>query len=427
METVFAVKEIRQKERLQRERMFARLFAAAALLLLALIGKIRQLTGAVNGSAGCGMLIAALLLLALAVLPAVRRAAKTGERKPAKPFGTVMRLVNTMVMYAFSLVGAILFPQYAPVATTGAHEVETATYTWTDESRPETYTDAGEDRAVTVEFFYPADEGSYPFVVFSHGAGGMIDSNYSTCSELASNGYVVASVAHPYHAIYVKDTNGKITPVDMEFMAMANGKAETLSDEEKLAMYADWMEIRTGDLNFVLDTALAKSADGEEGAFARIDSDKIGVFGHSLGGAASAELGRTREDVDAVIVLEGTMLGEYARAELTDGAFVYDDTPYPVPLLDANSRMQYDAAEEDGNYVNLSVVENAADAREVVFNDAAHMNFCDLPLVSPPLAALFGTGEVDARECIENVNGMTLEFFDHYLKGEPELAIPDEY
>lgn len=42
--------------------------------------------------------------------------------------------------------------------------------------------------------------------------------NYSTCTELASHGYVVSSIGHPYHAMYVEDVNGRKTFVDMNFV-----------------------------------------------------------------------------------------------------------------------------------------------------------------------------------------------------------------
>lgn len=55
------------------------------------------------------------------------------------------------------------------------------------------------------------------------------------------------------------------------------------------------------------------------------------------------------------------------------------------------------------------------------------MNFTDLPLFSPPLASLLGTGNVDARECIETMNSIILQFFDYYLKGQGELSIAPKY
>ena len=57
------------------------------------------------------------------------------------------------------------------------------------------------------------------------------------------------------------------------------------------------------------------------------------------------------------------------------------------------------------------------DAKHEYIAGAAHMNFTDLPLFAPPLAAALGTGTVDATECIEAVNEMVLEYMNCYLAG----------
>lgn len=333
------------------------------------------------------------------------------------------------MLYTVAMLAAIIFPQYKEIATTGSYNVETALYTWTDESRVETYTDTGEKRKVTVEFFYPDREGKYPLVVFSHGAASVIESNFSTCRELASNGYVVAAVAHHYHAIFVEDADGNTTTIDMEFMSAATGGIMSLSKVETLELYKEWMKIRAHDVNFALDTMLSYASEGKAGAFGLIDRDHIGLLGHSLGGATMAAVGRQRDDIDAVIVLEGTMLGEYISCD--GDRFIYNDEPYPLPLLDVNSdslcKIVAEDYSEDYQYVNFYVVEKGIDSREVTFDNAAHMNFCDLPLISPPLASLFGVGKRGARECIETVNSMVLEYFDYYLKASGELNIQDKY
>ena len=330
------------------------------------------------------------------------------------------------------LVRIILFPPYKQPVVTGSHEVAIEVFTWEDESRVETFTDTGENRALTVKFWYPKEEGRYPLVVFSHGAFGVIDSNYSTCMELASNGYVVASVAHPYHAMFVEDVNGKVTTVDMDFFKSVyegNGNMDPEVEERLYLNYKEWMALRTADENFVLDTILSKAEKGEAGPFDLIDSEKIGLFGHSMGGASSVALGRQRDDIDAVIDLEGTMLGEYVGFE--NGAELFNEEPYPVPILDVNSDRVHEAVKEQElegfEYVNFYVGRNALDYREVVFHNAGHLNFTDLPLASPVLAKMLGVGKVDARTCIENVNEMVLIWFDYYLKGVGELNLKAEY
>lgn len=350
------------------------------------------------------------------------------SKRPFRKRKAIGSLLINGIIYLAALLPAFIFPQYKPLSVTGDFQVEIAEYTYVDENRVETFSDTEEKRSVTVKFWYPSQSGSYPLVIFSHGAFGVIDSNYSTYMELASHGYVVASIGHPYHAMFVQDVNGKTTIASQEFIEQIYAmNSDKMSEEEIYRNSQEWLKIRTDDINFVLDNILDKAATDRNAPFSRVDKEKIGLFGHSLGGAASVQLGRERKDIDAVIDLEGSMLGECIGFE--NGMDVLNKEPYPIPLLDVNSKAIYDLAKTvsgDG-YVNFYVGERALCFQEVIFNNAGHLNFTDLPIISPPLASLLGVGTVDARECIENVNDVVLTFFDYYLKGEGTLAIEKEY
>ena len=150
--------------------------------------------------------------------------------------------------------------------------VETAMYTFEDEDRLETFSKLKENRAVTIKLWYPKEDGVYPLVVFSHGAFGIIESNYSTYMELASHGYVVASIGNPHHSMFLTDTNGKTTMVSMDFMNEINTmnsdnllEGQTLAEKEEVTYIncKKWLELRTGDMNFILDTLLEKSETKE--------------------------------------------------------------------------------------------------------------------------------------------------------------------
>lgn len=347
--------------------------------------------------------------------------------------------IVTIVALAAVLLKSKLFPPYEGLPVSGNHAIETMTFTWEDENRFETYSDTGENRSLTVGFWYPAEVGQYPLVVFSHGAFGVIDSNYSTYTELASNGYVVASIGHPYHAMYVEDVNGKTTFVDMEFFKQVNadngGEYSEEAERRQYELSKEWMELRSADMNFVLDTILEKSSADDadkEKVFTIIDTDKIGLMGHSMGGATAVQLGRERDDITAVIDLEGTMLGEYVGFQ--NGYEVYNEEVYPIPVLDVNSQaVRADIAEMEAEhpgwkYVNDYLGENAVDYREVIFHGAGHLNYTDLPLIAPPLAAMLGVGDVDAAECLKNVNEVVLNYFNFYLKEAGSLDnIKPEY
>lgn len=143
----------------------------------------------------------AILLAAFALVGAIVLITK--KSKAYKTSSTVLKTIGKLVLISIAVFPAILFPQYKQLETSGSYEIGEKTYVFTDETRKETFSDSDINRSVTVEVYYPenADE-KCPLVVFSHGAFGFYGSNYSTFAELASNGYIVASINHPYHAFF---------------------------------------------------------------------------------------------------------------------------------------------------------------------------------------------------------------------------------
>lgn len=341
----------------------------------------------------------------------------------------IMTFIRNSMLLVFAIFPAILFPQFKPLKITGAYEVKTVSYTLTDPSRMEAFENNQENRKVTIQFWYPEKrEGKYPLVVFSHGAFGFRGSNLSTFENLASNGYIVCSIDHTYHAFFTKQTDGKMVITNMEFIndaiAATNGDYE---DEKTYELSREWLKLRMDDMNFVLEDIKEKVGNAEEDSvYGAIDLEKIGVLGHSLGGATAAAIGRDRLDIDAVIVIDGTMFGEEIGFE--DGSTVLNQSPYPVPLLNLYNEEHYkEAMELSDSYPNVVATEGAADARQVVFRGSGHLNFTDLPLFSPFLASLLGTGEVDSRYIIETMNQITVDYFNYYLKGTKELSLMPTY
>jgi dienelactone hydrolase len=340
----------------------------------------------------------------------------------------IMTGITNVFLFIFAVLPAIIFPQFKPIKITGEYEVKTVSYTLIDPNRAETFSDSNENRKVTVQFWYPdTDNGQYPMVVFSHGAFGFRGSNASTFEELASNGYVVCSIDHTYHSFFTKQEDGKVVIADMDFIndAMA-AQNDDYDDQTTYQLSHEWLKLRTGDMNFVLDDTLAKVSEEAEGVYKLINPEKMGVFGHSLGGATSAQIGRERTDIDAVIVVDGTMFGEETGFE--NGKAVLNSDPYPVPILNIYNEEHYkDAMSEADTYANVVATNNALDARQLVVKGAGHLNFTDLPMFSPFLAGLLGTGDVDSRYCIETMNQVILDYFNYYLKDAKELNLQAEY
>lgn len=366
----------------------------------------------------------------------IKRNKATGKKKKT---GTVINCIVSIMLIAFALVPSFIFANYGGLPTTGDFKVITTDAILVDESRTDTFENDGSFREVPAHFYYPENaDGTFPLVVFSHGAFGYYQSNFSTYCELASNGYIVVALDHPHHAFFKKDTDGKMITVDQKFIdeAMKIGGGSDVSNEEVYEGTKSWMELRTDDGNFVLDEIKeAKSAGSLDTSWhtsdsaavlkvlAMTDTDKIAYMGHSLGGATGVALGRERNDIDAVIDIDGTVLGEVTGVE--NGKCVQNDTPYPVPVLMFSNGS--DTGEGAYANVNSDFIKNAKTCRLVTFKDAGHMNFTDLPLLSPVLGAMLGHGEIDTAECMTKTNEITLQWLNCYLKNEGTPEFSDVY
>ncbi|MDO5559577.1 MAG: hypothetical protein Q4F95_08245 [Oscillospiraceae bacterium] len=349
------------------------------------------------------------------------------KEKKYKKCSTISKTVWKIVIFCLAVFPAVLFPQYKLIEPTGESNVAEKTYVFTDTSRKEEFSDQDINRNITVEVYYPEDlAGKCPLVVFSHGAFGFYGSNESTFTELASNGYIVASINHPYHALFDTEAYGRLVTFDQEIVQKSREfENQDMSDEE-FKLSHRWLKLRVDDMNFVIDTLKNEASEGTDDILSMIDTTKTGVFGHSLGGAASAQIGRERADIDAVIVVDGTIIGD--ELEYKDNKIICSTQPYPVYILDIFGENHYNEAQQYADmYPNLVLSEYSDKVRNIVFRGAGHLNMTDLSMFSPMLAKFLGTGDVNSRECLTSMNGVIREFFDWRLKDAAEPDFKEEY
>ena len=134
----------------------------------------------------------------------------------------------------------------------------------------------------------PAAQGEFPLLIFSPGFGNLTAFYTSLLEDIASHGYIVAAIWHPYSTGLVEFDDGRI--------AIINQAGSDISDANRPAMGAVW----TGDALFSLNSLRALNQDDPILA-GHIDFEHVGAFGHSFGGATAAELAHDDARVDAAI------------------------------------------------------------------------------------------------------------------------------
>lgn len=355
------------------------------------------------------------------------------------------RVMGLLALTISVLVPTVVLPFYSLPEPTGIFDVGTVVSDFTDKNRVETFSkEPDKYREIAVEFWYPTDrkvaepqydisgaqvsasQQNYPVLIFSHGAFGMRKSNASTFRELASHGYIVASIDHTYHSFYTSFANGKGVPVDMKFINEAMGvQTDKMPLEEQFKTTHDWLKLRTDDIEFLIDSF--KSGEfGAEGELlsGHMDMTKIGLFGHSLGGAAAAQVSRERNDISAAIDIDGTMIGDITGMSSTNKD-ILTDKKFTKPLMLMYGSLFLEPEAKATSYLpNINAFDNSTEAAySLCIKDSGHLNFTDLPRISPFLSKMLGVGTVDAYECIKTVNAYTLAFFDQHIKGQPSALL----
>jgi predicted dienelactone hydrolase len=125
----------------------------------------------------------------------------------------------------------------------------------------------------------------HPLLLFSPGFGETALAYSTILEDLASHGYVVAAIEHPFDALGADLSGGRIVP----FAAQAWEAASAAGPDSAIGYLKARVAVWAADSHFALD-ALTRTArlPGETQLLAsHLDPARVGAFGHSLGGMAT--------------------------------------------------------------------------------------------------------------------------------------------
>ncbi len=123
----------------------------------------------------------------------------------------------------------------------------------------------------------PARGGAHPVIVFTHGYTGTFTDYTFLFEDLASRGYVVASVDHTYEATAVAFPDGRFLK-----SIMGSHLANTWQTDDQSLSLA--VKVRLGDLKFVLNELEHLNASSGNPFAGKLDMTRVALAGHSLGG-----------------------------------------------------------------------------------------------------------------------------------------------
>jgi len=262
---------------------------------------------------------------------------------------------------------------------------------------------------------------SSPVVIMRAGASLEVW-NYSTLAEdLASHGYVVVGFDAPYRTGVVVFPDGRVMRRTPE------NNPELFSGEELTLLANKLLAAWTGDIAFVLDRLEQLNAWDPSGKFtARLDMTRVGVFGHSFGGATAAQFCSQDSRCKAAIDVDGSLHGSVIQAGI--------HRPFMF-LLSGHGDFSSDAETRQIQADIQSVYDRLpADGRlRISIRGANHFTFSDdgallKSRIVRGVLHLFGRLGIDGRRQLAVTTYCLHSFFDAYLKGgsasPPKIASP---
>ena len=276
----------------------------------------------------------------------------------------------------------------------------------------------------------PATSGrKLPVLLFSHGYTGIPSAYTALLEDLASHGYAVLSVVHPYEAsgatledgrvVTLLDPAGKLLPGVADVFSEWGPEDQTMAAVTSTTDPAEQMRLLRGylaglnkthaalrrwadDTKVVLDRLSSIPAKSVAGRLAaRLDGRRVGVFGHSMGGVTAGQF-----CVDDARCAAGLNLDGIPQS----GTMI--DKPLSRPFLMVYSARPGRLGASDPIYQRA-----ARPYYRVDVADTRHLDFSDMALWGGPLRQRPVLGPIDPVRANAITTEIVRQYFDQELLG----------
>ena len=359
-----------------------------------------------------------------------------------------MRLV-LLIAVLFFLSCSVIIPKLIPFndlpLPAGEYRVGTRIFYWENDKREEWFTDEdGDFRKLVVQVWYPADTTApgilyidhpdirigplarrielpeflikhidkvhsnsildaeivhldylLPLVVFSHGLGGMRMQNTVQMEELASWGYMVVAMDHPYDANITIFEDGSTA----EFRS---GLRDDADEEEFWEVRLPQIRTRAADVSFILDL-IHENIKRRDPFWSKTSVENVGIMGHSYGGATGIVAAYKDTRIAACLNLDGWM-------EPIESSIISNGLKVPFLYLG-----QENWDDTPLNYMKLDSLIQSSQGTKIIFPGTKHFDFSDTPYLSPIAQKVGISGSMNMDSVRSELNTHMVNFFNSHL------------
>ena len=262
-------------------------------------------------------------------------------------------------------------------------------------------------------------EAPFPILLFAHRWGGQDYQNTLLAEDLASHGYMVASMD------YFSDPSLTMSDAGLSHGGANGQSAHDENATKRIALWNEVLDLWASDESSMLDRLIQMNAEATDPLHGLLDTKNVGAFGHSFGGAAALRLCGLDPRVHAAANLDGWSFGALKDRDADEPILImYEHAvmtrrkallkmPDPGSIQDETDRTDNKVVDESlrkfGGY-------------RMYVTDSQHMDFSDAPFL--PLARFrSSTGPIQTGQIRTIVGKTVLEFFDQSLRNKPSSLL----
>jgi hypothetical protein len=405
-------------------------------------------------------------------------AGATGARTWRRRVGGAAAVGVGAVVLIVSAAVPVAVPVFGFPAPGGPYGIGTVTYHWVDAGRPEILSaDSADHRELMAQVWYPTrgvtssrrapyvqdasalsaaesrmihlpafalthfssvttnavpaapmahDEPDYPVLIYLTGFSGFRQVSTFQVEELVSHGYVVIGLDQPYAAASVVFPDGRqvagLSKDQMDPLVEQSVNPVEVAPAVSGRRFSDGIiPYLAQDAVFTVDQVADLNRNDPNGIVTgRLDLQRIGTFGVSLGGFVGAEACRIDSRIRACLVMDAAM----------PAAVVKHGLKQPSMWITRDADTMRLERRRSGGWTEKDITEHQTTMRAVYSSlpgdgyfvqvpGMFHVNLTDLPSWSPLMSRLGLIGPIDPDRAHAIVNAYSLAFFDRHLKGIP--------
>ena len=278
------------------------------------------------------------------------------------------------------------------------------------------------------------DRPNYPVLIFLEGAMGFRQMNTFQVEALVSHGYIVVAIDQPYTAAVVVFPDGhevgalplpQMMPLIQQSYSPAAVRSTLAPTLNGRALEKGIVPYLAQDVSFMLNQLAAlNQADPNVVLTGRLDLQRIGTFGVSLGGIVGAQACRLEPRLRACLFMDAPMPVDVVKSGLQQATMWITRDAETMRLERRRS----------GGWPETEIRKHL-DSMQAVFSNLRgagyfvqvpgmfHINLTDIPNWSPLLRWLRVIGPIDAQRAHDITNAYSLAFFNRHLLGQAEVLL----